>query len=105
MNLTSIQHFLLAAEIAVGMAFAVPLSGQVPTVAKQRTASDAVVPFKVHVADSVLADLRSRLAKTRFPDEIPGAGWDYGANLNYIKELVTYWRDKYDWRAQERRLN
>src|SRR5262245_36853260 len=75
-------------------------------VAAQRApASDAVRPFKIHVDDSVLADLKQRLARTRFPGEIPGSNWDYGTNLVYLKELVAYWRDKYDWRAAERRLN
>jgi microsomal epoxide hydrolase len=67
--------------------------------------SEAVVPFKIHVSDSVLADLKQRLARVRFADEFPDAGWDYGTNLAYLKELVAYWRDKYDWRVQERRLN
>jgi pimeloyl-ACP methyl ester carboxylesterase len=67
--------------------------------------TDAIVPFKIHVSDAVLADLKQRLARARFADEIPEVGWDYGTNLAYLKELVTYWRDRYDWRAQERRLN
>jgi len=67
--------------------------------------ADAVVPFKIHVDDSVLADLKQRLARTRFPGEIPGSAWDYGTNLAYLKELVTYWRERYDWREAERRLN
>jgi pimeloyl-ACP methyl ester carboxylesterase len=66
---------------------------------------EAIVPFKIHVPDSVVADLKQRLQRARFADEIPEVGWDYGTNLAYLKELVTYWRDKYDWRAQERRLN
>jgi epoxide hydrolase len=66
---------------------------------------EAIVPFKVHVEDSVLADLGQRLARTRFPGEIAGSNWDYGTNLAYVKELVTYWREKFDWRAAERRLN
>jgi len=65
----------------------------------------SVVPFKIHVDDEVLRDLKARLARTRFPDEISGTGWDYGTDLAYLKELVAYWRDKYDWRAAERRLN
>src|SRR5881392_4218280 len=48
---------------------------------------------------------RQRLALTRWPDEIPGAGWRYGANLAYVKELVHYWQHQYDWRAQEHLLN
>ena len=65
----------------------------------------AIVPFKIHVADAVLADLKDRLARTRFPGEIANSNWDYGTNLAYLKELVAYWRDRYDWRAAERRLN
>jgi pimeloyl-ACP methyl ester carboxylesterase len=66
---------------------------------------DAIRPFKIHIDDSLLADLRQRLARTRFPGEISGSSWDYGTNLAYLKDLVAYWRDKYDWRAAERRLN
>ncbi|HEV8640145.1 MAG TPA: alpha/beta fold hydrolase [Methylomirabilota bacterium] len=62
-------------------------------------------PFRIHVADEVLADLRARLGRVRWPDEIPGAGWRYGTDLAYLKELVAYWRDKYDWRAHEAQLN
>ena len=65
----------------------------------------AIVPFKIHVPDEVLRDLKERLARTRFPDEIEGSGWEYGADLRYMKELVAYWRDKFDWRKQERALN
>jgi len=65
----------------------------------------AIVPFKIQVSDTVLADLKRRLAQARFADEFPDAGWDYGTNLAYLKTLVEYWRDKYDWRAQEKRLN
>jgi microsomal epoxide hydrolase len=61
--------------------------------------------FTLHVADDVLADLRARLARTRWPDEAPGAGWAHGTSLTYMKTLVDYWRDTYDWRAQEARLN
>jgi pimeloyl-ACP methyl ester carboxylesterase len=63
--------------------------------------SDAIQPFRVEVPDAVLADLRDRLARTRFPDQIEGAGWDYGTELSYLRELVAYWRDGFDWRKQE----
>jgi pimeloyl-ACP methyl ester carboxylesterase len=72
--------------------------------AAQRGA-EAVVPFKIQVPDAVLADLKRRLAEGRFADELADAGWDYGTNLAYLKSLSEYWRVKYDWRAQERRLN
>ncbi len=64
-----------------------------------------IQPFTIAVADDVLADLRRRLAATRWPDEVDDAGWDYGANLAYLKGLVAYWRDGFDWRAQEATLN
>lgn len=66
---------------------------------------ETIVPFKIQVPDATLADLKQRLAGTRFPGEITGSNWDYGTNLGYLKELVTYWRDKFDWRAAEHRLN
>jgi pimeloyl-ACP methyl ester carboxylesterase len=67
--------------------------------------SPAIVPFRIHVPDSVLTDVKRRLTQSRFADEFPDAGWDYGTNLAYLKSLVDYWREKYDWRAQEKRLN
>lgn len=67
--------------------------------------SDTIERFEIHVDDSVLDDLQRRLAMTRLPDEIDGAGWDYGISLPYLRELLAYWRDDYDWRAHEGRLN
>jgi pimeloyl-ACP methyl ester carboxylesterase len=62
-------------------------------------------PFTLHVADQVLADLRARLERVRWPDEAPAAGWQHGTSLAYMKDLVAYWRERYDWRAQEARVN
>ncbi len=62
-------------------------------------------PFKINVPEEILADLRERLAHTRWPDEVDGAGWDYGTELTYMQELVDYWLNEYDWRAQEAALN
>src|SRR5919198_465258 len=62
-------------------------------------------PFRIHVAEEVLRDLRERLGRVRWPDEAPGPPWRFGTDLAYLKELVAYWRDKYDWRAQEAALN
>ena len=73
--------------------------------AQSSNGSDAVVPFRIQIPDSVLTDLKQRLARARFADEFTGADWNYGTNLAYLRELVTYWRDTYDWRAHERRLN
>ncbi len=65
----------------------------------------AITPYTIRVPEAVLTDLKTRLAMTRFPDEITDSGWDYGTNLAYMKELVAYWQTRYDWRAEERRLN
>jgi pimeloyl-ACP methyl ester carboxylesterase len=62
-------------------------------------------PFVVDVAQATLDDLRDRLARTRWPDEVEDAGWDYGANLAYMRELVEHWRTSFDWRAEERAMN
>ena len=62
-------------------------------------------PFRCEVSDEVLADLKSRLARTRYPDQLDGAGWDYGSDLAYVKALCDYWRDEFDWRAAEARFN
>jgi len=61
--------------------------------------------FHIRVDDSTLEDLRLRLSMTRFPDQIDGTGWEYGTPIAYVRELVRYWRDEYDWRAQEAQLN
>ncbi|MAV35605.1 MAG: hypothetical protein CMJ59_09110 [Planctomycetaceae bacterium] len=64
-----------------------------------------MIPFQIAIDDSVLDDLRLRLERTRFPDQLEGVGWDYGTDVEYLKELVEYWKTEFDWRAQERRLN
>jgi pimeloyl-ACP methyl ester carboxylesterase len=67
--------------------------------------SEAVERFRVDVDDTVLEDLQARLAQTRFPDQIEDTGWEYGIPVDYLRELVGYWRSSYDWRVQEARLN
>lgn len=64
-----------------------------------------ITPFRIDIPESDLADLRQRLAATRWPDEIDGAGWDYGIPLQATQDLAAYWQDGYDWRAWEARLN
>jgi len=65
----------------------------------------SVRSFTIDIPQETLDDLRARLARTRWTDEVVGAGWDYGANLVYLKELIAYWQDGFDWRAQERAIN
>ncbi|MEU6404105.1 epoxide hydrolase [Streptomyces sp. NPDC046985] len=66
---------------------------------------ESIRPFRVAIPDSALDDLHERLDRTRWPDELPGAGWDYGVPRDYLRELARYWRHAYDWRAAEARLN
>ncbi len=62
-------------------------------------------PFTINIPQAALDDLRARLAHTRWPDQLPGNGWQKGVPVDYIKELAAYWRDRYDWRAWEAKLN
>ena len=62
-------------------------------------------PFTLHVPDADIADLRDRLARTRFPDQAPGDAWAYGTDVAYLRELTEYWRNDFDWRAEEAALN
>ncbi len=62
-------------------------------------------PFTLRVPDEAIADLRERLARTRFPDPAPGDPWAHGTDVGYLRGLVDYWRDGFDWRAEEARLN
>ena len=62
-------------------------------------------PFRIAIPQADLDDLRGRLARTRWPDELPEVGWSRGVPLGYLKELAAYWADGFDWRAWEARLN
>ncbi|GGO72037.1 epoxide hydrolase family protein [Nonomuraea cavernae] len=64
-----------------------------------------ITPFRIDVPQAQLDDLRGRLAATRWPDELPGAGWSYGVPVGYAQQLAEYWRTGFDWRAAEARLN
>jgi pimeloyl-ACP methyl ester carboxylesterase len=61
--------------------------------------------FTLHVPEAAIADLRERLAGTRFPEQTPGAPWAFGTDVDYLQQLVEYWRTVFDWRAEEARLN
>ena len=65
----------------------------------------AVRPFKLEISSEVLDDLKARLARVRWPDEAPGAPWQYGTSVAYLRDLVEYWRERFEWRAQETKLN
>jgi len=64
-----------------------------------------MTPFTIAIPDADLADLQARLAATRFPDALEGVGWDYGIDAHFLRDFVRFWREDYDWRAAEARLN
>ncbi len=64
-----------------------------------------MTPFRIDIPQSDLDDLHDRLARTRWPAELPGVGWSRGVPLDYLRELVDYWRETYDWRKHEAVLN
>ena len=102
------KRHLRGAAIAVLTAIGLAMSLNQPGLQAQATrGSDSaeIVPYKIVIDDGVINDLKVRLARTRFPDEIPGTGWEYGTNLAYLRDLVGYWRSGFDWREAERKLN
>jgi Epoxide hydrolase N terminus len=80
----------------------VAVSGAKASLAQERP---RVERFTVDVPEAVLSDLDDRLARTRWPDQLPGTDWSYGADTAYLRELIDYWQPEYDWREQERALN
>src|ERR1700737_2925947 len=62
-------------------------------------------PFQIAIQQSVLEDLKDRLRRTRWPDQVPGEPWAYGTDLEYLRALCAYWHDGYDWRKSEAELN
>jgi epoxide hydrolase len=62
-------------------------------------------PFRIQIPQAELDDLAERLARTRWPDELPDVGWSRGVPLGHLRELAGHWRDRFDWRAQEAELN
>jgi epoxide hydrolase len=64
-----------------------------------------VKPFAINFPQSALDDLKDRLKRTRWPDEVPDSGWALGTNLAFMKTMADYWLNKYDWRKHEAALN
>ena len=69
------------------------------------TTAEEIRPFRIDVSDADLEDLRDRLARTRWPDELPGVGWSYGVARDFVNEMTEHWRTSFDWRKQEAVLN
>src|SRR5688572_21879087 len=69
------------------------------------TNSTEIRPFRIDVPQADLDDLRDRLARTRWSEELPDAGSDYGVGADYVRRLASHWLTSYDWRAWEAKLN
>jgi pimeloyl-ACP methyl ester carboxylesterase len=69
------------------------------------TAGPDILPFRIDIPQADIDDLHKRLRNTRWPDELPGAGWNYGIPLSYVRDLTEYWATAYNWRENEARLN
>jgi len=67
--------------------------------------TDGISPYVVQIPQHDLDDLATRLQRVRWPDELEGTGWGYGVPRTYVEQLLEYWRDGYEWRAHEARLN
>ncbi len=65
----------------------------------------AIEPFQIKIPDSELVDLKERLARTRWPDAIPGSGWTYGLDRDYMNAIRDYWMADFDWRRHEQEWN
>lgn len=65
----------------------------------------SIEPFNIQVSDEVLDDLKYRLEHVRWPDQLECSTWERGTDINYLQSLVSYWREQFDWRAQEAELN
>lgn len=65
----------------------------------------SIQPFHVSIPESQLEELTTRLANTRWPEQLPGADWERGVPVDYLKGLAKYWETEFDWRTQEARIN
>ena len=75
------------------------------TATGSQTEEHAVQEFSINISDEAIADLQSRLERTRLPDQLEGTSWQYGTEKNTLSELIDYWREDFDWREQEAMLN
>jgi pimeloyl-ACP methyl ester carboxylesterase len=92
--------------LGLAHAVAVASDGNQTLQIRRRTMNEAdLIPFTLTVDQERLDDLHDRIVRTRWPQELEGAGWDYGVPVTYLRDLAEYWRTGFDWRAQEARVN
>ena len=94
--------FILA---TAAILISVSSSAQTNSATLQEMGDKAVMPFKITIPDEAIDDLNRRLSSTRLPDQLEGVSWEYGTELGALSDLIAYWREGFDWRAQEAKLN
>ena len=91
---------------ALGWSALLVASAAATAAAGHEKAPDAGIrPFTIRIPDAALADLKTRLGMARIAEPLQGAGWTFGTDTAYLSDLVSYWRTRFDWRTQEKRLN
>ena len=98
----SIAPFILAVLAILGSA---TVSAQPSSTILQENGEKVVMPFKITIPDEAIDDLKRRLSSTRLPDQLGGVSWEYGTELGALSDLIAYWREDFDWRTQEAKLN
>jgi len=74
-------------------------------IAQDRASDSSIERFRINVPNSDIADLKRRLAQTRLPEQIENTTWEYGTDVSFLRELLDYWENDFDWREQEKTLN
>jgi pimeloyl-ACP methyl ester carboxylesterase len=106
MSLITRREWIIKSGIAlVALSLPFPIKAKTPMMKRKYSTDKMIQPFSVNVPQKVLDDLKLRLQLTRWPDEIAGSGWNYGADLSYMKELTAYWQNTFDWRKTEKEIN
>ena len=94
--------FILATAAVL---ISVSSSAQTNSATLQEMGDKVVIPYKITILDEAIDDLNRRLSSTRLPDQLEGVSWEYGTELGALSDLIAYWREGFDWRAQEAKLN
>ena len=94
--------FILATTAVL---ISVSSSAQTNSATLHEMGDKVVIPFKITIPDEAIDDLNRRLSSTRLPDQLEGVSWEYGTELGALSDLIAYWREGFDWRAQEAKLN
>ena len=94
--------FILATAAVL---ISVSSSAQTNSATLQEMGDKVVIPYKITILDEAIDDLNRRLSSTRLPDQLEGVSWEYGTELGALSDLIAYWREGFDWRAQESTLN